>query len=145
MLTFKKISLATIASAAAVTIALTSPVYAQTDALRAYKETATASIDTCQLVMNDNIASAKWKIPQPGGLDICLAAKKAAAKAAYEAANKAVKPAARPALKDHLAATFSALNTIAPLTNESESAYEARQRAREAHLLDLWAKVEIAL
>lgn len=118
---------------------------AHADALQDYKAAAVAGLDACQIVMNSNRAAAQFKMPQPGGLAECVAEKKAATKTAYEAANKAAKPGARPALKEYLAGTFAALDGILPLTDESGAAYEARKRERELRLIDLWARVEIAL
>lgn len=130
---------------AALVLTLSGGVFAQTDAIRTYRETATAGVDACQIVMNDNIATAKFGLPQPGGLKECLAEKKASIKTAFDSASKAAKAAARGPLKEHLAATFAALDSIAPLTGESAPAYEARQRTRESRLIDLWSKVEIEL
>lgn len=135
----------TIATIAATALATLLASTANADALQDYKTTALAGIDACQMVMNDNMAMARMKMKQPGGMVECLAEKKAAIKAAYDAGSKATKPAARAPLKEHLIGTFSALESIRSLTNESEEAYEARKRAREARLIDLWARVEIEL
>ena len=136
----------TLAAAALTAMLAAMPLHAaMPEPIQAYKEASTKGITNCQLITTSNIALAKFKIPTEGGLAECVAGNKTATKAAYEAATKTIKPAVRGALKEHLVGTFAALDGIDPLIGESEPAYEARQRARETRLMELWARVEIEL